>query len=362
MAGVPRSVVKHSAESVDQPETAGAILSAALQLITFTSVLLLTALYLLVRFSGFYSEAVQQILFVFLFSVLLLSLSRLFDSFFIGCRIMEKYSISIIIRWSLRIAALLAIGFTQSPLHYYAFSFVIVEVVVLIYQLFHAFKIVQIQIMSLHTEWIKTHFHFGRNSFATDVINEFNNRTDVLLMGYFAGNYYTGIYTLCAELAKGIITLTATIRQNFEPIVSLHWKKGEVEILMDKFRKIKKYNRIINAAVCAGIAFAFPIYLFVFAHDLFSSPQSFIVFYVMLTGSFYLSLHQWSFGFLTMAGLPSVTVQSQVTIFIFSATVSALCIYFFVLTGAAIAYTLNAVAAVIIVDWYTHRHLGVRIT
>lgn len=361
MAGVPRSVVKHVAESADEPERAGIILSSALQLITLASVFFMGLLYVFVRFSGFYAPEVQHILNLFLLSVALLSISRLFDSFFIGCRAMENYSISIIIRWALRIVALVTIGVLKMPLGHYALAFVLVEATVLCYQFFNASKIVSIKLQTLHTGWIKHHFNFGRNSFPTDVINELNNRTDVLLMGYFAGNYNTGIYTLCAELAKGIVTLTSTIRQNFEPIVSLHWKKGEVDLLMEKFRKIKVYNRAINLTVCSGIAVAFPVYLYLFAHDLFLFNQSYFVFYTMLAGAFYLSLHQWAFGFLTMAGLPLVTVHSQITIFLFSVTASTLCISFWGLTGAAVAFTVNSIAAVLIVDWYTHRHLGVHI-
>jgi O-antigen/teichoic acid export membrane protein len=66
---------------------------------------------------------------------------------------------------------------------------------------------------------IKKHYRFGLKGFSSGTLIELNTRVDVLMLGYFLGDAYVGIYSFAAMIAEGLKEIPNVVRRNIDPII-----------------------------------------------------------------------------------------------------------------------------------------------
>jgi O-antigen/teichoic acid export membrane protein len=109
------------------------------------------------------------------------------------------------------------------------------------------FRYYHIDISTLSGNWAKIHFSFGMKAFPSGLLMDVNTKIDVLLLGYFANDKITGIYSFAALLSEGFAELPRAVMVNINPRLS-----GLVA--ENKTRELKRLVHLIRNKVMVGMA------------------------------------------------------------------------------------------------------------
>ena len=103
--------------------------------------------------------------------------------------------------------------------------------------------------LSILVFWVKTHFLFGTKALWGNLVIEFNSRVDILILGIFASDETTGIYSFASMLANGLNQLPTVIASVINPIITkTYFEKGKLELEL-LLNKTKKYSYLFMAPI-----------------------------------------------------------------------------------------------------------------
>lgn len=249
VAGIHLSVLRHAPQYSSEPETLESILSAGILLSLTTSMLVAILLFVSRNLIGFIlaSEDVSKG-FVFLLPALIFfSVNKVIMAYINAQQHMRAYAIFLSLRYIMMYGWLIVLGLTRYSHIRIPIIFSLSEGVLSIILIVYVGKQLSPKRLSSVFQWVKKHFLFGIKALWGNLIIEFNSRVDVLILGVFATDEITGIYSFASMLANGLNQLPTIISAVINPIITkTYFENGKLELEL-LLKKTIKYSYLFIA-------------------------------------------------------------------------------------------------------------------
>lgn len=356
--GLNTSVVKFVAQYNLAPEVQKEIFTSASVLATSISITLAFILWNLGhRFPALYFNIeVTRSLSIIILSLPFFTQNKIYMALLNALRHMKTYAIIQSTRWILIISFILITIFLKKSVYFLSYSFLFSELVIFIF-----FSVAYSQYFSLRyrrTSWYKTHWIFGSKSVLLGFLSETNNRIDIFFISFFLSNYYVGIYSFAAEIAKGFLNIGSVVQLNVNPIISDLWSKRDLESLKRYTLAISKMMFVIITPLLIIAALVYPFFL-----DLFMSDKSYVesipVFYILLIGIFFIAIYYFAGSYLTMSNFLNTSLRNLIIIIIYNALSCSLFLHFIGFYGAAISTSTTYILYVLLNQYYVKKKMGI---
>lgn len=338
--GVNSSVLKYSAQHKDDKTTCNDLLTASIIFTSILSISLTLLFFFIIPLLPYFTKNQDLLLTtrLIILGIPFFSLNKVLLGFLNGLRKMRSYALFQSLRWIFIIVFIVIIICVKKSVILTSLSFPLTELLLLI-ALFAYIKRFFNFNFRVNGSWIKKHINFGGKSVFINSISELNDKTDILIIGFFMSSYYVGIYSFASSIAKGLLMFSSVIQLNFNPIISNLWENKKIIKLNHYIQKIKKMTLLLTIPIISGAAIVYPIFVNLFMKNK-SFLESFSVFYILLIGIGILSIFYWAVGLLTMAGHPEEQLKITIIVFVFNIIANSILIPIFGINGAAIANTL----------------------
>ncbi len=359
--GIANSTLKHIAEYSETAEERNKIFSSALLLAFIISATLTAVLLFLIH--GFdivlYNEKATLCITFLLPGLPFFILNRVTLSYLNALQKMRLFSIIHSIRWVMLISMISGFILFNFSLSKVLLAFLIVEASIFIWVvLYLIFK--QKLPLSIDIPWVKEHLKFGTRVSLISLLSEGNNQTDILISSFFLNESQLGIYSLASSVAKGLLMIPQVIAMNFNPIIANLWAKRDLENLQMQIKTIKKKLAFISLPLILAVCLAYPVFAkFIMTDERFL--QSVPLFYLITVGVALCSMFIFNGSFLTMAGFPNWQLVHVVVVLVFNVLTTSVCVYFFGLTGAALATSLLYIFVVFSLYFFIKLKTGLKI-
>ncbi|MDD2224786.1 MAG: oligosaccharide flippase family protein [Candidatus Shapirobacteria bacterium] len=359
--GVNSSVLKYSAQHKDNDTKCNDLLISSILFTLILSVSLTLLFFFIIPFLPYFNRNPNLLLAtrLIILGIPFFSINKILLSFLNGIRKMKSYAVFQSLRWILIIIFIVIIINIKKSIVLVSLSFPLTELLLLISFFIYIKNFFNFN-FCVNKSWIKKHMEFGSKSVFINSISELNDKTDILIIGFFMSNYYVGIYSFASSIAKGLLMFSSVIQLNFNPIISYLWGKKKIIKLNHYIKKIKKITLLLTIPIISGAAIFYPFFVNIFMKDK-SFLESFSVFYILLIGIGILSIFYWACGLLTMAGYPEKQLQITIIIFIFNIITNSILIPIFGINGAAIANTLSYILIICLIFFISKKKLNIRI-
>lgn len=356
--GLNTSIVKHIAQYNEDTEIQKKIFTSAVLLTTGISIILAFILYLLACYfpALYFNKEVTRSTAIIVLSLPFLSQNKVFMALLNALRHMKAYAIIQSVRWILIISFILISIYLKRSVYFLSYSFLFSELLLLIY--FVIFYSQYFSFKYIRSSWYKTHWIFGGKSVLLGFLSETNNRVDIFLISFFLTNYYVGIYSFAAEIAKGFLNIASVIQLNINPIVSNLWEKHDLVALNKYTKSISKVMYIIVIPLFIIAALAYPVFINIFMKDK-SYIESIPVFYTLLVGIFLPAVYYFAGAYLSMANFLNISVINLIIIIIYNALSCTLFIHLFGFYGAAVSTSTTYLLSVILMQYYVRKKMGI---
>lgn len=363
--GINSSVLKYSAQHKDNRTTCNELLTASIIFTTILSTSLTILFFLTIPFLPYFTKNPDLLLTtrLIIFGIPFFSLNKVLLGFLNGLRKMKGYAIFQSLRWILVILFIITITDLKKSVVLVALSFPLTELLLLILLFIYIKSFFNFNFnfnFNINKLWIKKHINFGSKSVFINSISELNDKTDILIIGFFMSNYYVGIYSFASSIAKGLLMFSSVVQLNFNPIISNLWENKNIVKLNQYIQKIKKITLLLTIPIISGAALVYPIFVNLFMKNK-SFIESFFVFYILLIGICFLSIFYWASSLLTMTGHPEEQLKITVIVFIFNIVANSILIPVFGINGAAIANTLFYLLTVYLIIIRSKKKLNIRL-
>jgi O-antigen/teichoic acid export membrane protein len=209
-------------------------------------------------------------------------------------------------------------------------------------------------------EWLGRHLAFGIKSIPLGIMSEAGYRVDILLLGYFAGEYQVGVYSFAAMLVEGFNQLPYVFRRNVDPILTqliVAGRKQELRAMI-----VKGLRLGLAGMSLAGAAFvaAFPLVVrWVVGNPSFMEGWG--LFAVLMSGAVVQAVYIPFSGILVQGGYPGHQTILVLSMVLVNLVLGVALIPFFGAMGAAVAAAAAYVSFVFFLKRQSGRVLGVRI-
>jgi O-antigen/teichoic acid export membrane protein len=360
--GIPNSTLKYSAEHNESIDILPQILMTGLFLVFVASLSVVGIVVLIVEFYGHLikNDPLCQALQIIVTGLPFFVLNKVQMFFLNGLRRMRLLSILQTFRWILIISFIIFAIQIRQVLYFTFFAFLFTEtclfiVLIAINSPYLTFRVDQFK------KWYRAHLSFGSNNIVVFGVNELCRRIDILMIGFFLGNSYAGLYSFAATIAFGLFYITGVVQSNFNPIVSNLWAKGETRDLQTYIYKIKTVLTPTIGIATIVMAIAYPILLGFFMKDP-SYKESYTVFYILLFGiSVHCLFSGAAGGMLAMAGFLKENLYRVVLITVFNIAANAFLIPLIGIIGAAIATSSHFILNLILLRQFLIKYMDVKI-
>ena len=210
--------------------------------------------------------------------------------------------------------------------------------------------------------WVKSfareHLRFGAKSMVIYFLGELYDKIDILVLGFFVPLANLGVYSFATVFARSLLNIASVTQNNFNPIISSHFRAARHEILQDRVRTVRKYNFWIVSLVAVAMLLAYPLVIrFGLKNAAFEG--SFGIFAMILGGIYFFSVFSWSWGLLSMTGKPELQIGLSAATALFCLVVTVPAVKFFGVSGAAAAVILSNVFNVVVLDQISRRSLKI---
>jgi O-antigen/teichoic acid export membrane protein len=356
--GLNTSVVKHIAQYNQEPEIQKEIFTSASLITIGISIVLALFLWVLAYcFTNLYfNKEVTRSTAIIVVSLPFLSQNKIYMALLNALRHMKVYAIIQSARWILIISfILISISFNKS-VNFLSYSFLFSEVLILMYFVFWYSKYFSLRYKQ--STWYKTHWIFGSKSVLLGFLSETNNRIDIFFISFFLSNYYVGIYSFAAEIAKGFLNIASVIQLNINPIVSNLWEKRDLAALNKYTLHTSKIMFIIIIPLLIIAALAYPLFINIFMQNK-TYFESIPVFYTLLAGVFFPAVYYFAGAYLSMANFLNTSLINLLIIIIYNALSCILFIHVFGFYGAAISTSTTYLLSVILMQYYIKKKMGI---
>lgn len=207
---------------------------------------------------------------------------------------------------------------------------------------------------------LKLHFIFGLKSLSAGLVTDLSLKLDILILGYFLSNSDVGVYSLASSIVKGILVIPSAVQQNFNPIVSLLWKKNDIKMIAYHIKRIFRYISVGMLAASILLAVIYPAIIFYLMGDN-QFFQSLPVFYIMLSAFTPYSIFVWTIGILPMSGHPgSVTVMQTIDVLV-NLILNYLLVQKFGIYGAAVSNSIVCFMMIFIREYIIKAMTGISV-
>jgi len=233
VAGIHLSVLRHAPQYSSEPESMKSILSAAITLSIVTSTLISFLFFVCRNLIGsiLMSEDVSSGLVFVLPALIFFSINKVMMAFLNAKQQMRAYAIFQSLRYIMMYGCLVLFGLTHFSHIKIPLLFSLSEGALTIILSVFVRKQLSFKSLSKVFQWVKIHFLFGIKALWGNLIIEFNSRVDVLILGIFASDEVTGIYSFASMLANGLNQLPTIISAVINPIITkTYFEKGKLEL------------------------------------------------------------------------------------------------------------------------------------
>ena len=260
--GVHYSVLRNAAYYSCSAKRRGLLIATAILFgLVFGLVATLT-LVLLAPYLGilFKSTSTGEAIKLAAFGLLLFPVNKVLIAYVNALRHMRAFALLQALRYLCVMLWVGAICASEFSFAWTSFGFFVAEVVTLLAALFYLQRVSLLRYLRWSPSWGRRHFSFGAKSLPSGMFVEANSRLDVLLIGFFFGQFAVGVYSFAAMLVDGLLQILAMIRVNLNPILveifrdSL-WSQGR-----DLFRVTRRYIYLASFFLSLGILFVFWIF------------------------------------------------------------------------------------------------------
>lgn len=356
--GLNTSVVKYVAQYNKETDIQKEIFTSASLLTTGISIILTLILSLLAACfpSLYFNIDVTRSLTIIVLSLPFFSQNKIFMALLNALRHMKTYAIIQSTRWILIISFILISIFLKKSVYFLSYSFLFSELVIFIY--FSVFYSKYFSLRYRRTSWYRTHWIFGSKSVLLGFLSETNNRIDIFFISFFLSNYYVGIYSFAAEIAKGFLNIASVIQLNVNPIVSDLWVKKDLETLKKYTLNISKMMFIIICPLLIVAALVYPFFV-----NLFMSNKAYLesipVFYILLAGISLPAIYYFAGAYLSMANYLNTSLKNLIIILIYNALSCFLFLHLFGFYGAAVSTSTTYILYVVLIQYYVKKKMGI---
>ncbi len=109
-------------------------------------------------------------------------------------------------------------------------------------------------------EWMSRHFRYGIRGYMTAISLEINSKLTVLVAGIFLQDAVVGIYSMATMFLDGLMQFAASVRNNFNPIITRHFAASDVKGLQVLVKQTKKHVFTGSLIIGALALVLFPVF------------------------------------------------------------------------------------------------------
>ncbi len=106
--------------------------------------------------------------------------------------------------------------------------------------------------------WVKTHLVYGYKSFISGFLFESNTRIDILILGVFLDDKEVGIYSFAALFVEGFSQLLYVIQNTYNPVIASKISSGNLDNLLKLLKKLRKRIYISAIVFSTFLSLIFP--------------------------------------------------------------------------------------------------------
>jgi O-antigen/teichoic acid export membrane protein len=362
VAGIHLSVVKYVAQYSSQIEIYRAINTAAILLATVIAGLSTILLWILSEPIGnlLNSPEVARGIVYITPALFFFSINKVLLSIINGLSRMKLFAIFQALRYLLIVAALILLILIEVPGEVLPFAFTIAEGILFLCLSISLIREFLIPPLNVLQRWVLKHLEFGLKGLGSNVLLQMNTRVDVLVLGYFMTDYSVGIYSLVAVFVEGIYQFLIVLRTVYNPILVKLITEQRIEQLQLLIKRGVRvtYRFMIIGGVAAILLYPIGLLISENQQEFF---RSWPIFAILMSG-IVLSSGYIPFGqILVQAGRPGLHTLMTLLLVLFNFTLNILLIPFLGIVGAAAATALAHVMGVLLLKFFTHRILQIRI-
>lgn len=301
------------------------------------------------------SKELADALIIPFLSLPLFNLNKNFMAYYSGKRMQKQFSIVRSLRWILIIGFITCCIYLNLNVKSILYSFLFSELILVCYSTIQLRKIFVSNFTKSH---LKENFSFGFKSFSAELFAIFNDKFDILIIGYFLTNSEVGIYSFYIFFAKSLYIFPGIIQQNINPIISKHHSENNLLDLQNKFYKIRKVNLLILLIQTISVLIVYILIIHFFKAEFKNSLHLLII---AMIGIFPSALISWSGSILVMIGKLRENIIRTFSIMIISLSLTIFFSYFYGLLGATIAVSLGSIISFVMMNSFVRRLVGLKI-
>ncbi len=359
--GISVAIVKYTAEYKFEKNRLNAVFSSAFLTAMITGMVTGVVLFLLSdKFASMFnmpslSPLIEIYALISPFSLAFGVLLGLFN----GLREMKYYSLLNTLNSFLIFLFTLAFLFLGFRVKGVIFGEILAMVSVLILAIIIMKKFVHL-LISNYMKSIKMLTSFGGRVMLGNVINDINNQTDILMIGYFLTAGDVGLYTVSVTLSRFFWRVPLSIQTVTSPATTEYWAKGDHNALNKMADRSMKYSACI--LLPTGLAVGFfskDIITMIFGAEFIYAVLSL---QILLIGTVIRGIiAQPIGGSLQSIGRPDITLKISVLVTVINILLSILFIPYFGIAGAALATIISLIIGSFIMLALTTKLLSIKV-
>ncbi len=326
-------------------------LTAILSLL-FSAIFILFALSFPDLFSS--KEVANAIIIPFL-SMPLYNLNKNFMAYYSGKRMQKQFSLMRSLRWILIILFIIFCLIFKQNLNVLLYSFLFSESILFILSLSQLIQLVSVK---FNKRMLFENFNFGFKTFSAELFAVFNDKFDLLIIGYFLTNSEVGIYSFFIFFAKALYIFPGILQQNLTPLISKHWAENSFNDLKLKMKKILRINFVVLILQSILTIVFYYIITIYFKKDFIDTTYLLVI---CLIGVFPSALIGWSGSLLVMTGKLKENIIRTLIVMVCTLIMTFICAKYFGLIGASISVSLSSFLSFMSYYMIIRKVLGIKL-
>ena len=281
-------------------------------------------------------------------------LNKSYMAYFTGKRNQKMFALIRIFRWLLLLIFITVGVFLEYTITVLLYSFLITESIILLMNLIVKNNFT----LKLSKKRMKDNISFGFKSYTSEMVSDFNDKLDIMIIAHFLTKSDVGIYSFLVFFVKSLYIFPGILQQNFNPIISKLWKIKDFIKINKSIKRIKKINLLI---IIAQYLFVLGAYIFMinFLKKEFNNTE--YLFIIASIGIFMYATVYWSGGILTMTNQLIPNIYRTSLVLISTVLLTFILCKFYGLLGAVIAVSLNGLIAFFLLKFFIFKTLKIKI-
>lgn len=338
--GLQSAAVFFVAQLEGEKEKVSKMFSAAIVIVLIVSSIVAIVLSFIANFIGKYvysSDYISIGLRMLAPAIVLFSVNKLILGYLNGFKKMKQYALLQSLRYFIMVTYVIVIALMGGKFSITLYTFFVAETGVLLVG--HVFLRKHVQLKLPNIDGIAKNLSFGSKAVFANVLEDFNTRIDVMMLGVLSSNRDVGLYSFISLIIEGIFKLLYVVRSNINPIFAELFYVNRTEELSEMYKTIKRRLFVVAVAVGGILVVCYSVFckLFLDTEYMYTVPAL----GVMVFGTVILAPFFVCGNICTQSGNPlQDTIVTLVTI-VFNITANIIFILKYELYGAAFATGLS---------------------